>query len=183
MYATKTTLITLTLLLGCAFGTQAQEKGSFSKKLGAGLQIGQYQNDFGIGLNLTSPYVLDKRVAIRLRGNLMWNEHLNGESEVTWSPYSNLSLGVVGVAGEIGSFARLYAEGGLIFLFPSDDFSSENSVSGGYGLFGFEFFMNKHSNYFIEMGGIGTGAKADKVPTKPIYSNGLLLSTGFRFQF
>ena len=39
--------------------------------------------------------------------------------------------------------------------------------------------LNRNS-YFIEIGGIGTGATADKVANKPIYSNGLMLSTGFR---
>jgi hypothetical protein len=52
---------------------------------------------------------------------------------------------------------------------------------GGYGLFGFEFFFTKFGNYFIEIGAVGTGAKADKVASKPIYSNGLTVSTGMRF--
>ncbi len=38
------------------------------------------------------------------------------------------------------------------------------------------------SNY-IEIGGVGTGAKSDKVSGKPIYSNGLLISAGARKQF
>ena len=54
---------------------------------------------------------------------------------------------------------------------------------GGYGLFGFEFFMNSRNNYFIEIGGVGTGAVADKVANSPIYSNGLLINVGFRHQF
>ncbi|HEY5825345.1 MAG TPA: hypothetical protein VIT44_13315, partial [Cyclobacteriaceae bacterium] len=61
-----------------------------------------------------------------------------------------------------------------------DKFSSEQFVFGGYGLFGFEFFMHSSSNYFIELGGIGTGARADKIASQPIYSNGFLISTGFR---
>jgi hypothetical protein len=35
-------------------------------------------------------------------------------------------------------------------------------------------------SYFIELGGIGVGANADKVPGKPIYSNGFLISVGVR---
>ena len=35
-------------------------------------------------------------------------------------------------------------------------------------------------NYFIEMGGVGTGAIAEKSIGKPIYSNGFLLSVGLR---
>lgn len=40
--------------------------------------------------------------------------------------------------------------------------------------------MNPSSNYFIEIGAVGTGAKADEVVNEPIYSNGLTISTGFR---
>ncbi|MEO0332135.1 MAG: hypothetical protein AAF223_10680, partial [Bacteroidota bacterium] len=80
-------------------------------------------------------------------------------------------------------FARLYGEGGIILLLPSDTFSAERTELGGYGLFGFEFYLKNNANYFIEIGGVGTGAQADKVPNKPIYSNGLLISTGFRMQF
>ena len=40
--------------------------------------------------------------------------------------------------------------------------------------------MNKSINYFIELGGVGTGAKADKIAFKPIYSNGFLIDVGFR---
>jgi hypothetical protein len=41
--------------------------------------------------------------------------------------------------------------------------------------------MGPGINYFIELGAVGTGAKADKLPTNPIYSNGFLMSVGFRF--
>lgn len=112
----------------------------------------------------------------------MFNEYvLNNETE--WTPYVNFSLGVVSVGGEVGGFMRLYGEGGVLILLPADEFSSESMEFGGYGLFGFEFFMNKKANYYIEIGGVGTGAKADKIVTKPIYSNGLLISAGFRFHF
>jgi len=170
------------MLLGLIVAIQAQED-SFSKKFGLGFQLGQYQKDFGIGFNMTSPYFAQDKISIRVRGNFMWNEHLDNNMETTWTPYSNLSIGIVGVAGEIGKVVRLYGEGGILLLFPSDIFSSENSEFGGYGLFGFEFFMNTHSNYFIEIGGVGTGAVADKVVGKPIYSNGQIINTGFRFQF
>jgi hypothetical protein len=90
---------------------------------------------------------------------------------------------LIGVVGQVGDNIRLYGEGGIIGLFPSDEFSSEDFVIGGYGLFGYEFYMNSWSNYFIEIGGVGTGATADKIENKPIYSTGLVISTGFRVQF
>ncbi len=172
-------LTVIGLFLSSMFCT-AQES-VLSKNLGFGFQIGQYQNNFGLGINATSPYFLKQKIAIRVRGNVMWNEHLLNK-EMTWTPYGNLSVGVVSVAGEIADFVRLYGEGGLLLLFPNADFSSESLEIGGYGLFGFEFFFFPKGNYFIEIGGVGTGATADKVPTRPIYSNGLLINAGFRFQ-
>ena len=50
-----------------------------------------------------------------------------------------------------------------------------------YGLFGFEFFMNKGSSicYFIELGSMGVGARA-KLSGKPFYANGFSTSAGLR---
>ncbi|MCW5900531.1 MAG: hypothetical protein KIT10_14800 [Flavobacteriales bacterium] len=161
--------------------TQAQD--GVRNGFGIGGQVGQHQKDFGIGLHLTSPYFAHKKTAVRLRGNVLWNEHLNGASETTWSSYSNLSLGFVQTVGELGDRMRVYGEGGAIYLFPSEEFSTRSVVFGGYGLFGFEFFLDEHMNYFIEAGGVGTGARADEIPGKPIYSNGFLINVGVRVQF
>lgn len=125
------------------FSLWSQETG-ISNNIGIGFHLSQYQNDFGIGVNVASPSFLNNTLAIRLRGNFIWHEHLDDMSETSWTPYSNLSLGIVGIAGEIGDFIRLYGEGGVIMLFPSSDFSSTSTEFGGFGLFGFEFyFKNK----------------------------------------
>lgn len=146
---------------------------------GFGFQLSQYQKDFGYGLNITSPTFIHDKIVLSLRGNLMYNEHLKN-GEITWTPYSNVTFGVAGIGGQVAEKIRLYGEGGVFGIFPSDEFSSESLVIGGYGLFGFEFFMHESFNYFIEIGSAGTGATADKIPTKPMYSNGLSVSTGFR---
>ena len=170
------------VMLCFALSISAQEKPqSPGKGVAFGFQLGQYQKDFGLGVNITSPYFLYENVALRLRGNLMYYEHvMNGE--VTWTPYSQFSLGVASVGGRVGNFMRLYGEGGVMMILPSNDFSAESTDWGGYGIFGFEFFMQPHFNYFIEIGGVGSGARADKIPTNPIYSNGLIIQTGFRIQ-
>ena len=159
--------------------TNIAQEPTTSKAFALGFQLNEYQNDFGIGLSATSPYFANNKVAIRLRGNLMWTEHLKDE-KITWSPYGNVTLGAVVVAGHFAGFIKAYAEGGFVGLFPSSEFSSESFVFGGYGLFGFEFYPGKRSCYFIEAGGIGTAATADKMPTSPIYSNGFIISTGLR---
>ena len=176
----KKLLVAFIIILATTTGLRAQD--GLSKKLGLGFQIGQFQKDFAFGLNLTSPYFIHGNIAVRAKGNLVWNEHPDENNEATWTPYSNFSLGLIGVAGKVGNFARLYSEGGILLLFPSDKFSTERSVFGGYGLLGFEIFSSEQTNYFIEIGGAGTGATADKLITKPIYSNGLIINAGFRFQ-
>src|SRR4051812_20168847 len=131
-YSFQVLLAALILIASIANG---QEK-PINTGAGFGFQINQYQRDFGLGLNLTSPYFARDKIAVRLRGNLMYNESVQN-SLSTWVPYSNVSLGLIGVGGKIGDYIRLYGEGGVIGLLPSDKFSSEQFVFGGYGLFGF----------------------------------------------
>ena len=171
----------LTVFIGLSFFSFSQEN-TMSNGIGIGYQITQHQDDFGLGLNLTSPYFANEKLAIRARGNVMWHDHINSDFKNTWSEYYNFSLGFIGVSGKIADFIRIYGEGGVIALLPSSNFSNEDLEIGGYGLFGFEFFSSPHFNYFIELGGVGTGAQADKLGTEPIYSNGFLVNVGFRYQ-
>lgn len=151
-----------------------------SKGFGFGYQLSQYQDDFGFGLNFNSPYFLKDYLSVRLKGNLMYNQNVvNDRTE--WIRYYNVSLGLIGVSGYINNQIRLYGEGGLITLFPNQEMSDEEIIYGGYGLFGFEFFMFNKGSYFIEIGGVGTAARANQIETSPIFSNGITLSTGFRF--
>ena len=62
-----------------------------NNKFGIGGQLVQYQKDFGVGLSITSPYLIHNRLAIRVKGNLIWNEHIDSNNETTWSEYSNFS--------------------------------------------------------------------------------------------
>ena len=146
-----------------------------------GLQLNHHQQDLGAGLSLTSPYFTNAKMAVRIRGNIMFHEHIDG-GESTWSVYPSVTAGLIGVAGSIQDFIRLYGEGGVTGLFPSSAFSDDDFVFGGYGLFGFEFYMKENNNYFIEIGGIGTGARSS-ADSAPFYSNGLLISTGLRMHF
>ena len=176
----KKTLALLAIMLTCATEARAQHT-PVNSGLGMGFHLIQNQRDFGFGLQATSPYIAGGSFALRVRSSLMFNEGLL-DTAIQWMPYYNLSIGLIGVGGKIGEHIRLYGEGGIVTLLPSDRFSSERMVVGGYGLFGFEFFMNRMVNYFIEIGGIGTGATADKIAGRPVYSNGMSISTGFRFQ-
>lgn len=159
----------------------AQEQDTINTGFGFGFHLNQFQRDFGMGINVTSPFFADDKLAFRVQGNILWLQHPDPEGISTWTDYNNITFGLVTVSGVIKNFVRLYSEGGLLLLFPSEDFSSEKIELGGYGFFGFEFFTDKRSNYFLEIGGMGTSAIADKIPTEPIYSNGLSVSAGIRY--
>ena len=122
-------VIQLLILVFCINTMSAQET-PINRGLGLGFQLSQYQRDFGVGLNFTSPYFAKEKIAVRLKGNLMFNENVQN-SITKWTPYTNI-------------------------------------------------FKNKSCNYFIEIGGVGTGATEDKIVLQPIYSNGFLISSGFR---
>ena len=47
-----------------------------------GFQLNNYQQDFGLGLQLTSPYFAHGWIAIRGRANFMLNQHLNNDDTV-----------------------------------------------------------------------------------------------------
>lgn len=142
-----------------------------------GFNISQYQKDFGIGLHVISPYFLYKTIALKAGANIQWFEHFNG-SEIAWSLYQNIQLGMRGRAAPVAQNIAIYGEGGIFLILPNSDFSSQSSVFGGYGLFGFEFRVLPRLAYFIELGGVGTGATADKIAGQPIYSNGFLINVG-----
>jgi hypothetical protein len=68
-------------LTGVANAQEVKIRDSF----GIGIQLVQYQNDFGVGLDMTSPYFAFDKIAVRLNGNFMLNEHVKN-NEKTWTP-------------------------------------------------------------------------------------------------
>lgn len=160
-----------------------ESSSPFPTGFGIGGHLSQIQRDFGLGLNITSPTFFNDRAAVRVRGGIAYLEHVDGNGEITWTQYSSFQAGLIGFSGSIAGGIRCYGEGGLIMILPNETFSSESSVLGGYGLFGFEFFLSQGLSYFIELGGAGTGANADKVAGNPIYSNGFIIGTGVRYTF
>ncbi len=177
----KKSVLFLSIFLWLPLASMAQES-NLNSNMGFGIHLSQYQRDFGLGVQYTTPYFLYESLAFRAKANLMWHEHIEN-LEYTWSQYSNYTLGLVGTAGKINDFMRLYGEGGVIFILPNSSFSTADYDLGGYGLFGFEFYFFPNGNYFIELGAVGTGAQADEIPGNPIYSNGFMTNVGFRYQF
>lgn len=172
------------LLLACllVFELSAQETEVQNNPISLGFQLSQYGSDFGLGVNITSPSFLHGILAVKARGNFMFFEHVQN-SETVWTPYSNVALGIQSGHSRLGNYLAIYGEGGVIGLFPSSDFSGQDLVVGGYGLFGFEFLITPNFNYYVELGAIGVDAAADRLPNKPLYSNGFLINVGWKMKF
>lgn len=176
-------LFFLAILAFFNLNINAQEKPEKNSNIiEVGFNLSQFQSDFGTGFHLISPYFLKSKVAVRAGVNLQWLEYFNGE-ETTWTPYQNFQIGLRSRNEIVENKIYIYGEGGLITILPKSEFSSESLEFGGYGLFGFEFKPTSYFAYFIEIGGVGTGARADELPTQPIYSNGLLINVGLRVGF
>jgi len=72
----RSSVLTVALLIIVfASHVQAQDE-AMNTGYGFGFQILQFQRDFGLGLNITSSYFWHDKIAVRLRGNLMFNENV-----------------------------------------------------------------------------------------------------------
>lgn len=151
-----------------------------ARSMAVGCNINSYGGNFGVGVNVTSPLFLHGYAAVRASENYQWLDHIDATGNHTWTGYHVLKLGAVGIGGTLHDIIRLYGEGGVTAVLPDASMSKESAVIGGYGLFGFEFMVRHNLVYFIELGGIGTGATAEKLPQKPIYTNGFMASAGLR---
>lgn len=165
------------------FGMSKTSLAQKTNSVGIGFNVNQIQNDYGIGLDLLTPYFFNEKAAVKIGFNFKWLQHVNNSSATTWTPYQNLQIGMRSRSFIVEDKIFIYGEGGLLFLFPNKNFTDEKSVFGGYGLFGVELKASPKFGFLFEIGGAGTGAKAEKVPAKPIYSNGLLTNGGLRVYF
>ena len=168
---------------GKAQKVENDDTSSKANHFSMGYNLNDFGHDFGVGINITSPYFANKKVAVKISENFQWLNHIGADGKYTWTGYNNVRIGMVSGGFMLNNTIRLYGEGGVTFLISPSTITSNTTHAGGYGLFGFEFFINTPKNnlsYFIELGGIGTGAIADKVAASPIYSNGFMSSVGFR---
>lgn len=175
MIARKFSVLLLSLIVSIT--SFSQEKNGFR----LGINVNQFQRDFGLGIHVNSPYFIKQKTAIRLGVNVQWLQHVDRNNESTWTPYGNAQLGIRTRHFIVENKIFIYGEGGVCLLLPNQKFSSTSALVGGYGLFGFEFLMTDRMSFILELGGMGTGARADLVTQKPIYSNGFVTSAGFRF--
>lgn len=177
-------ILCVTLLVSITLPSVSQAQlPDKANKFSIGGNVNRFQDDFGVGLVMTSPFFNNGKMALQASVIMNYHEGIPlGETTFGWMPYTTIKFGTIGVAGVIANTIRLYGGGGLVVIMPNEDFSDE-TVIGGYGVFGFEFFMGENApvSYYMELGGIGTGARAELLPGEPIYANGFSATVGVKW--
>ncbi len=174
--------ITLTASAGAASADHEARDG-----LAIGYGLHRAQDDFGMGVAIATPRFAGDRLRISIGGGGAWSPHaVSGDGEQDWAGYGQLSLLLEAGHRAPGSPVRLYGFGGpLLFLLP-DRLSDDGLALGGVGGFGFEYYFMEDGHdgpisYYTELGGLGTGARADKLAGSPMLANGFLVAVGLRW--
>jgi hypothetical protein len=123
---------------------------------------------------------------VTLGGGVSWYPYATSNGEQSWAEYGHLRLVMEGGARAPGSPVRIYGFGGPVIEFISDRLSEKSVALGGLGGFGFEYYFVSDErdgpvSYMMELGGIGTSARADELPGKPLFSTGFLITVGLRW--
>jgi len=152
---------------------------------GIGVTAGVLGVDTGLGLEVTSSSFLKKRLAIRLKGGINWNEWymVLMEDKATY-PFFSASL----VFNTLPmNRSRVFIEAGAFVLLPSNKFSDKESVNGINISTGVELFLTHKPHltfsYFFGGGLAFCNATAEKLDSRPSYGNGPAFNTGLRAYF
>lgn len=147
----------------------------------------RFHDDFGLGGLLASPLFLGGRLRVALAGGVAWYPYAtDADGLQEWSPYGDLRLVVEGGERAAGSPVRLYGFGGPMILLLPDDLSDQSVALGGIGGFGFEYYFISTGadgpvSYFTELGGVGSGGRADRLSGEPLLANGFFVTVGLRW--
>ncbi|BAV94477.1 hypothetical protein [Ichthyobacterium seriolicida] len=145
-----------------------------------GFQLGKVQDNFHVGAN-TGVRIIDM-FELKATANMSFNYYFySPKKREILVPYFSSTLGWVYIQ-PVSKSINVYGESGSVLIIPAYIFSEENFRFGGYGLFGFEFFTDRYSSFFIEMGCMGTGARQNDA-YKSVYHNGFLINVGFKHIF
>lgn len=144
-----------------------------------GYHLSQVQADFGQGVQIATPSFLMDAVQLKLSANQRYLDY-DLEGRNLWSDFYTFSAGLGNSPTMISERIGLYGEGGVMMILPNNKFSTSDQNWGGYGLFGFNFYFYPGFSYFIEAGGIGSGARADRSDNQRIYANGFFMNVGFK---
>ncbi|HEU5058159.1 MAG TPA: hypothetical protein VFU21_16620 [Kofleriaceae bacterium] len=152
-----------------------------------GYTLHRFQDDFGTGASLSTPRFLRGSLRVTLGGGVSWSPHaVTADGDQDWARYGGARLVLEGGARAEGSPVRLYGFGGPMLLALPSRLSDDELAVGGIGGFGFEYYFMKGGqdgpvSYFTELGGAGTGARADNQPGRPMLANGFFVTVGLRW--
>jgi hypothetical protein len=152
-----------------------------------GTDVLRMQDDFALGVRVSSPSLFQDSIRLTLAGGVAWFPHdQNASGNEQWRTYGHARFVVEAGHRIEGTPIRLYGFGGVLLLALPDSLSSNSIAPGGLGGFGFEFYMPRGGNdgplsYFLELGGLGTGAKANHAPGHPSIGSGFLVAAGLRW--
>ncbi|MGB5654881.1 MAG: hypothetical protein WBM56_13720 [Robiginitalea sp.] len=169
-------IIVFFVIMSGTVHSQTSDSGSFR----IGFHLRELAGDFGLGLNLDLP-TPQNWPTIRLAGTWQWQEIPEGTS-FDKASYLTLRAGVASKSFQIQERIRAYGEGGLLGVLPSDELSENSFELGGYGLFGFEFFVEQYglSSLFLEVGASSAGNGLETRPGVPSFGTGFWVGAGFR---
>lgn len=140
----------LCMSLGFSQDLQAFQSSARSFSIGTGLV--ESGGDFGLQLNVATPWFAHGAVSVKAAGMMMY------DASADWKTYWACKLGVVGGSFMSSANIRLYGEGGMLCVFPPAGNGTQEILFGGYGHFGFEFFIGDSAwipVYFMELGAGG----------------------------
>jgi hypothetical protein len=159
-----------------------------SKENGSvGMSLHRFQDDFGLGATATTPAIAHW-IRFTLGAGVAWYPYgQTASGNQTWDPFYHGRIVVeVGPGYLRGVPIRPYGFGGVQAILLPSNLSSNHVAMGGLGGFGAELaFMAPGRQtgpvtYFMELGGVGTGATANKLGGDPSVASGFLISAGLR---
>lgn len=150
-----------------------------------GMQLTEVGQNYGVGLNASSPTFASGVLAVRATATMHYYEIPGtSEAEMVWSRFGQFRLGMVSNSPVCACGVRVYGETGPVAVRPNSAFSNGNWQVGWYGLFGAEFELSRNSLFFFEMGGQGVTSENTGIRLGGAsFGNGFIASAGYRIQF
>ena len=176
-------VVTLTALAGGSARADDEARDGWA----IGYALHRAQDDFGMGGSIATPRFAGDRLRLAIGGGGAWSPHaVTTDGEQDWAGYGEVRLVLEAGARAPGSPVRLYGFGGPALLVLPDRLSDDQVALGGLGGFGFEYYFMQDGgdgpvSYFTELGGFGTGARADNQAGRPMLANGFLIAVGLRW--
>lgn len=177
----------LVIMLSPSRASGQTPNGATNTGLAVGMSVQRLQDDFGVSGFFTSPAFLNGNARFSVAGVVAWYPYGRAPSgDQEWIPYGQTRIVVESGHRVAQGPLRLYGFGGVAIAFLPQRLADNLLSVGGVGGFGFEFFMPTESvsapvSYFIEVAGVGSGARATNLPGRPVVFNGFLIQSGVRF--